>query len=114
MEVIRENELTKVSRMDEVGAGGAHHRYCVTSPDCKSLFVAADFQHGGADEVMLAGAHNEDLLAIVIDRLECFQAGPFPCAENHMALACLGEALNCLEARTEGRKERGVEGKSEA
>jgi len=52
----------------------------------------------------------ERLIREAVSELECFERGLFPCDENHMALACLGQALECLAARTKDRKERGVEG----
>ena len=38
----------------------------------------------------------------------------FPCKENFDALTHLGSAIECLEARTRSREERGVEGTSQA
>ncbi len=60
------------------------------------------------------GITNESLLAIVIDRLERFQAGDFACQDNHVALIHLNEAMTQLHRRTHSRMERGVEGKAEA
>jgi len=115
MEVIfGEDHGVRVSRMDEKGNGGAHHHYSLTDVKCKELFGAVDFQDGPVGEVGLKGCQNEDLLAIVIDRLECFQAGPFKCDENHFALGFVKKAVDCLEQRTADRRERGVEGKNEA
>jgi hypothetical protein len=56
------------------------------------------------------GCHQEDLLAIVIDRLRSFQAGPFACRENALALTKIEEAMHWLNHRTSERKNRGVEG----
>ena len=52
------------------------------------------------------------LLAIVIDRLECFQAGPFPCTANTEAVLCIRTALEWLNDRTLDRIARGVEGRT--
>jgi hypothetical protein len=52
----------------------------------------------------------EDLLAIVIHRLQGFQTGPFKCRENALALTKLEEALHWLNHRTARRVSRGVEG----
>ena len=53
------------------------------------------------------------LLAILIDRLMGFQAGPYACGENGSALAYLKAALSTLKARSDERAARGVLGKSE-
>ena len=56
------------------------------------------------------GVTQEALLAIVIDRLRSFQAGPFACDENGEALDYCGYALAALQKRTLARIARGVEG----
>ena len=55
---------------------------------------------------------NEDLIAIVIDRMQGFQSGQFKCRENAVALTKLEEALMWLRKRTQDREDRGVEGTS--
>lgn len=60
------------------------------------------------------GVTNEVLLAIVIDRLEGFQAGPFACDENGDALEFARRSLMALHRRTRERLARGVENKHEA
>ncbi len=52
----------------------------------------------------------EDLLSIVIDRLKCFQDGPFVCDENEKALRKIEEGLAWLKYRTSDRNRRGAEG----
>lgn len=97
-----------------VGPGGAEQSYKIKyiipgdfegRPGVKQYqFLCVDFM--GID---IPGVTNEALLAIVIDRLEGFQAGPFACTENAAALdharICLGE----LKERTRSRIMRGVE-----
>lgn len=59
------------------------------------------------------GVTMEALLAVVIDRLECFQTyqmGHFKCIENEEALGHLTKALAALHDRTLKRRQRGVEG----
>ena len=56
---------------------------------------------------------HEVLLAILIDRLQSFQAGPYACRENALALTKLEEAQHWLQARTKARMARGVEGTSQ-
>lgn len=59
------------------------------------------------------GTTNEDVLAVLIDRLNYLQS-KFPCKENAVALTHIETALLWLEKRTAGRKARGVEGKAQA
>ncbi len=54
------------------------------------------------------GVTNEVLLAVVIDRLEGFQAGPFACEYNRLALEHARSALAFLHARSQERANRGV------
>ena len=75
---------------------------------CKDIH----FQSGSISEEGVNGVTNEALLAIVKDRLRCFQAGPFPCKESKAAIDLVRAAISALEERTEDRKSRGVEGKS--
>ena len=72
------------------------------------------FQNGPIQTAGVNGITQEVLLAIVIDRLRSFQAGPFPCDENAEALGYCEMALDFLKERTKMRLARGVEGKSEA
>jgi hypothetical protein len=60
------------------------------------------------------GVTNEALLAVVIDRLEGFQRGEFPCPENALALSGCRLALDSLQKRTRDRLTRGVENKAVA
>jgi hypothetical protein len=60
----------------------------------------------------LEGVTQEALLAIVMDRLQSFQRGPFACRENALALTKIEEAQHWLFSRTLARMQRGVEGKT--
>lgn len=68
------------------------------------------FQEGPIKEVGVNGVCNEDLIAMVICRLEHFNQSEFRCRENSMAIIKLEEALLWLRKRTMGREQRGVEG----
>lgn len=105
------NEALTITVMDEPGPGGAHHQYVIsyageTSPQL------IDFQYGPIAENGVNGISIEALLAIVAHRLECFQAGPFACTENGLALTKVNRALQFLLQRTQDRTARGVEGTS--
>lgn len=103
---------------DEPGAGGANHQYLIQNPDIPvdkgGMFFHTNilFQRGPIKENGVNGVTQEVLLAIVIDRLRSFQAGPFPCRENAIALTHCEEALMWLQRRTVERIKRGVEGKT--
>ena len=107
---------TIVFCLDEPGAGGACHKYAIESvqkqpdntPIARLGFV--EFQNGPILEAGINGVQNEDLLAIVIDRLEGFQSGQYACRDNAIALTKCQEALLWLQKRTRDRQARGVEG----
>lgn len=68
------------------------------------------FQEGPIKEYGVNGVCNEDLLVMVIRRLQGFQESEFKCRENACAITKLEEALMWLLKRTMGRENRGVEG----
>lgn len=105
------NEALKLTVLDEVGAGGAHHEYLIQldSKTCPQSWKI-NFQNGPIKETDFNGLSGEVLLAIEIDRLQCFQKGPYACRENAIALTKLEEALMWLQKRTRERMARGVEG----
>lgn len=110
------NELLKVYTLDEPGPGGAHHEYSIAwEADVPPLGQYIDdvfihFQRGPVNEVGVNGVSIEALLAIVADRLNCFQAGEYACEENAIALEHVSMAMNVLHQRTLKRIARGVEG----
>lgn len=97
----------------EPGPGGAFSSYqiCAADNDNGPAFASIEFQSGAILEAGgVNGCFNEDLLAIVAHRLECFQKSEFACRENALALTKIEEALHWLNARTTARQKRGVEG----
>jgi len=68
------------------------------------------FQEGPIKECGVNGVCNEDLIAMVICRLEHFQKSEFSCRDNALAITKLEEALLWLRKRTIGRESRNVEG----
>ena len=108
------NQAIEITVMDEPGPGGANHIYqldiklgnaVLTGPEIK-------FQKGAVKEAGSNGISDEALLAVNIDRLRGFQAGPFSCRENAVALTHMETALLWLQKRTRDRMARGVEGQS--
>lgn len=118
------NDKLIVEVLDEPGAGGANHLYQVrgfntgSNPSCPfterhgqpAEHATVLFQNGPINEVGVNGITQEVLLAIVADRLRSFQAGPFACRENALALTKIEEAQHWLQQRTLARMRRGVEG----
>lgn len=120
--------------LDEPGPGGANHDYRISatypkgvrSPIPNTLDDAVihidssgavtislgriRFQNGPIKEAGINGITQEALLAVVIDRLRSFQAGPFACESNFRAQILCEKALWHLQQRTRGRIARGVEG----
>ena len=74
------------------------------------LLAKIHFQEGPIKECGVNGVCNEDLLIMVVRRLEGFQNSEFKCRENALALTHIEEALLWLRKRTMGRENRGVEG----
>ena len=105
---------------DEPGAGGASHLYHITGFNSSNPSgpwtnrhgqpAAILFQNGPILEGGVNGVTQEALVAIVIDRLRSFQAGPYACHENAVALTHFEEGLMWLQKRTRDRQARGVEG----
>jgi hypothetical protein len=79
-------------------------------PQAKDVVGAVHFQEGPIKEAGVNGVCNEDLIAMVIARLESFNRSEFSCRENSMAITKLEEGLLWLRKRTMGREQRGVEG----
>lgn len=112
---VNTSEYTTVLVLDEPGAGNACHEYRVDGKQIETEPTFSNgikFQNGPIQENGVNGVQNEDLLAIVIHRLQGFQSGNFSCRENAIALTKCQEAMMWLEKRTADRKKRGVEGKS--
>lgn len=119
------NDTLDITVADAPGSGGAHHRYVISGYDDAGNPSRGDacpsgphldvlFQNGPIGEAGVNGVTHEALLAILIDRLRCFQAGPFSCRENALALTKLEEARHWLNSRTKARVARGVEGTHKA
>ncbi len=105
------NESITIEVLDEPGAGNACHEYRMRT-SAGDLFDV-HFQNGPIAEAGVNGVSGEALLAIVEDRLQCFQAGPYACRENAVALTKLQESMMWLQKRTRDRVARGVEGTSQ-
>ncbi len=109
-------KYTQVNVMDERGQGNANHIYDIMeSPlhendTSRKTLCTINFQNGPIKEFGINGVMNEDLIAVVIDRMRGFQSGDYACRDNALALTKLEEALMWLRNRTNSREARGVEG----
>ena len=120
--LITGNQDARVVVKDEPGEGGACHEYYIgraykglQSGEASASVPAGEFGHaffqnGPIKEKGINGCQQEDLLAIIIDRLRLFQKGALSCRENAIALTKCEEALLWLQSRTRDRTQRGVEG----
>lgn len=110
----------RITVEDQPGSGGAHHLYRIggfnaaINPSSPFPIPHGDtlilFQNGPIHESGVNGITQEALIAVCIDRLEAFQAGPFACIDNAVALVHLRAAQEMLLYRTRSRMARGVEG----
>lgn len=117
------NASIAINVVDPPGSGGASHVYEILLYGTPTEAVPSGpviqhtdirFQNGAVKEVGLNGISDEALLAVVIDRLRCFQNGSFKCRENAVALTKLETSLLWLQKRTRDRIARGVEGLAKA
>lgn len=121
------NDRLRIEVIDEPSQGGACHvyrirgmdfdghpgrHYVMRSEDSANDETVILFQDGpiAADGNGINGVTHEALIAILIDRLQGFQAGQYACRENALALTKLEEAAHWLAHRTRARMARGVEG----
>lgn len=101
------NHQLEIEVMDEPGSGGARHKYLIGAPVWMHSIL---FQNGPIKEAGVNGLTHEALLAIIIDRLLCFQRGPYASTHNAEALKYCQKALMYLQTRTRERIARGLEG----
>jgi len=103
------SKYTVVWHEDDFKFNAPHHFEIVDAKTGKDL-VKIDMQEGPIKECGVNGCVNEDLITIVLKRLDCFQKSDYKCRENAIAITKLEEALMWLQKRTLDREARGVEG----
>lgn len=105
-------KYTQVETADEKEFNANHFFVVTTTDKTRSTVIVGQvqFQKGPIKEVGVNGVMNEDLIAMVIDRLYSFQESEYKCRENAIAITKLEEALMWLGKRTQDREDRGVEG----
>jgi hypothetical protein len=74
-------------------------------------YINIQFQEGPIHENGINGAQMEDVIDVLVERLNTFQDGEFRCRENALAVTKLEEARLWLNERTRKRVAQGVEGK---
>lgn len=112
------NKYTEVyhEKPEEMKYNAPHHFKVLSASEWQKKYDEADclseihFQEGPIKECGVNGVCNEDLIAMVITRLEHYQKSEFSCRDNAVAITKLEEALLWLRKRTMGRERRGVEG----
>jgi hypothetical protein len=106
------NKYTEVwhEEPSEIKFNAPHHFQVRPAGDSLEILTEVDFQEGPIKENGVNGVCNEDLIAMVICRLEHFNQSEYRSRENALAITALEEALLWLRKRTMGREKRGVEG----
>lgn len=107
-------KYTRVMHEDEIEFNAPHHFvvFADKGQQVPKVLSEVNFQKGPIKENGVNGVCNEDLIAMVICRLEHFQKSEYSSRDNAMAITKLEESLLWLRKRTIGRENRGVEGTS--
>ena len=90
----------------------APHHFEIKNIGNGEVVTKIDMQEGPIKENGVNGCANEDLIAIVLTRLESFQNSEYKCRDNAVAITKLEEALMWLRRRTNKRQDAGIEGTS--
>jgi len=112
MKSIPNHAPTSVAALDDrdPNAGNASHVYGIQFGGPADV-TRVQFQHGPRGvATSTPGVFDDDLLAIIEDRLQGFQSGPFACVENAEALAGVQAARDALARRVAARIKKGVLG----
>lgn len=104
------NKYTKVLVENEYHYNAPHRFIVVDANNEDKALATIHFQEGPIKEAGVNGVANEDLINMVICRLQHFQDSEFSCKENACAITKLEESLLWLRKRTMARENRGVEG----
>lgn len=102
------SDLLTYTAQPGLNSPALHHFY--------GLGLELHFQDGPMPEQGRNGTTNEEVIQLLVDRLESLQKmqdGRYACRENSLAITHLQEALHWLEHRTRARQRRGVEGTSQ-
>jgi hypothetical protein len=114
MRLIHEGPNTAVFALDPPADGGACHDYQIRAAKSGAVLATIHFQKGPIGESGVNGIQHDDVLRILLDRLDGFQGGPYASAVNEVAAGHIGAALAADETRTRRRQRAGTEGTSKA
>lgn len=105
MKVLTQGHLYELDQFESTAEDGGNQRI---------QFIHKEPINPGAQalETISNGTTNEEVLAMLIDRMYFLQT-KFPCRENSIVITKLEESLMWLNKRTNDRKNRGVEGKNQ-
>ena len=115
--LVHTTDTTTIVAVDGPTHGGACHVYEVRSKSTVEGFdvlATVTFQQGPIKEHGVNGVQHVDLLAIVRDRLDYFQAGPFKSPGNEVTAGFVSAAMASEDTRTRRRIIAGTEGTSKA
>lgn len=92
-------------------AGLASHHYRVYDRDTGTEYARIQFQHGPRHESgSTSGILDSVLLAVLLDRFNGFQSGPYVSEENALVIEHLTAALAQIKARADRRAAAGTLG----
>ncbi len=104
------NESIIIGTDDEDGSGASHHYEMSIGA---TVVANIQFQQGPRlDPASTPGVTEAAILAVLIDRLRGFQAGPYSCRQNAIIITKLEECLMWTRARADERARRGVLGRN--
>ena len=109
--IVFKTENTTVVVIDLPTHANACHKYEVRDP-MGGLLGSIHFQEGPIKEAGINGVQHAELLAILRDRLDGFQAGPFASGTNEVTRGFIDAAMASDATRTRLRVAAGVEGTS--
>lgn len=91
--------------------GAASHYYELRMGE--EVVASIQFQHGPRNEAgSTPGVTENALLAVILDRLRCFNEGPYRCRENSVGITKVEEAMMWSTHRAMTRHRQGVLGKN--
>ena len=110
MKVLTQGHKYELANFENQQVAGQTLQFIKKDTDPSGVGMGGD---GVTLYTMNDGTTNEEVLAMLIDRMQYLQA-KFPCRENAIVITKLEESLMWLNKRTEDRKKRGVEGQHKA
>ena len=102
-----------LSGPENPNAGNGRHFYQIVERDTQAPILAIQFQNGALNEpdAKINGVLTTCLLAVLVDHLKSFQAGPYSSRETAIMITHLEDAQNWAARRQDDRASRGVQGK---